>query len=214
MPTVFQPLIPARLTNPAQLRYPLYLSPKVDGVRCSLHERLGPITRAGHQLQNPHVRKVLTNPQLHGLDGEIVVGSPSALDVLTKTIATVVRGKYPTTFDFFVFDDFAQPALPFSERIKRAQARVDALSLPWLHMLPQWLVGDAAKMRRRYQHFLDHGFEGGILRCPQGRYKGGLATEASSLAIALKPALTVAVQREVGIARAGRLAPQWARNLH
>jgi hypothetical protein len=60
----FMPLIPARLTDPSRLRYPLYLSPKVDGVRCSIHPEFGPVTKSGNRIQNPHVREILSDPQL------------------------------------------------------------------------------------------------------------------------------------------------------
>ena len=132
----FKPLLPARLTEPSRLRYPLYLSPKVDGVRCSIHPELGPVTRAGNKIQSPHVRKTLSDPQLHGLDGEIAVGPPNVPEVLSKTIpADVLRAK-PTDFTLFVFDDFTDPRLPFSRRIEFAKARVEAMALPWLHVLP------------------------------------------------------------------------------
>jgi hypothetical protein len=42
-------------------------------------------------------------------------------------------------------------------------------------------------MRRRYEEILADGFEGGVLRSPEGPYKGGRVTEASQIAIKIKP---------------------------
>lgn len=51
----------------------------------------------------------------------------------------------------------------------------------------QWLVEDAQALFRIYEQFLAEGFEGGVLRCPEGRYKGGRVAEASQIAIKIKP---------------------------
>ena len=124
MVTRFNPLIPAQLTDPSLLRFPMYLSPKVDGVRCSLHRH------------------------------------------------------------------FTDPHLPFSRRIDFAKQRVEALGLPWLHVLPQRLVQDAQTLFRTYDQFLAEGFQGAVLRSPKGRYKHGRTSEASQIAIKMKPAET------------------------
>jgi DNA ligase-1 len=192
---IFRSLIPARLTDPARLRYPLFLSPKVDGVRACLHPQIGPITRAGNPIQNPHVRRLLADARLHGLDGEIVVGPPNVPEVVHKTITAVVMGRQPVEVAFFAFDDFGEPMLPYRERIRRVEQRVTELGLPWLHVVPQYLVEDAAEMLRVYEQFVAHGFEGGVLRHPEGRYRGGRCTEASRLAIKIKPAEIIAWQR-------------------
>jgi DNA ligase 1 len=130
---------------------------------------------------------VLLDSRLHGLDGEIIIGPPNVPEVLVRTLPVVLWSRSPNDFGFFVFDDFTDPRLPFTRRIELARARVEALALPSLHVLPQWLVKDASALFRTYEQFLAEGFEGGVLRSPEGRYKGGRVTEASQIAIKIKP---------------------------
>ena len=203
----FTPLIPARLTDPSRLRYPLYLSPTVDGVRCSIHPELGPVSRNGNEVQNRRLKQQFADARLHGFDGEIAVGPPNVPEVLAKTIAAaMVLGTKPVDFVFFVSDDFTDPRLPFSLRIKFAQARVEALAVSWVEVLPHRLVKDAPAMFRTYEQFLTYGFAGGVLRDPNGRYRCGRATEASGLAITIEPAEAVTRHREIVLARQRRTA--------
>jgi hypothetical protein len=82
----FQPMLADKA--PAVLRFPLLVSSKLDGIRCTVINGVA-MSRSFKPLPNKHLQKVLAEG-FDGLDGEIIVGPVGAKDVYNKTNSAVM----------------------------------------------------------------------------------------------------------------------------
>ena len=67
-----------------KLKYPVYVSPKLDGVRAVITND-GVYSRSGKLIPNEYTQQLFK--QFIGLDGELIVDNPTASDVYRKTVS-------------------------------------------------------------------------------------------------------------------------------
>lgn len=168
-----------------KLSYPQFWSPKLDGIRTLIVEdKAGPVSRTYKRFPNEKVHAFLSNrPELFGLDGEIIFGPVTDEKVFNHTQSCLMSGDGPA-FDeadgrFMVFDDFTNPDDPFEVRIARAQAKVDALPADlaaFVKMVPHKLVHNADDLASVEAIVVEKGYEGVMVRRPDGRYKHNRST--------------------------------------
>lgn len=60
-----------------KIQYPVYASPKLDGIRCSIVDGKA-LSRTLKQIPNKHIFNQLSTTDLNGLDGELIIGSPTS----------------------------------------------------------------------------------------------------------------------------------------
>jgi len=173
----FKPMLaPSKSLSPTELKtfraFPVLASPKLDGIRCCII-RGQAMARSLKPIPNKFIRECLMDfPEL---DGELMLRDPDATfqDV---TSAVMSRDGKPD-FCFWVFDCFEDPNLPFVKRLKAAHDHVrryasDSRAIRLSHLA----FTDADSLRSYALSSLEDGFEGIMLRSPQGRYKFGRAT--------------------------------------
>lgn len=168
-----------------KITYPKLASPKLDGVRVMTGR--GPVlTRSLKALPNAHVQQMLAH--LPPLDGEVIVGSPTAPNVYNATVSGVMSRKGEPAFTFHVFDSVHEDdiVLGFSRRLERAgfataeqPAHVKTLPHNWVH--------NRQELDQLYNTYLAAGYEGLMLRDPQGPYKFGRSSPKEQYLIKLKP---------------------------
>ena len=61
-----------------KLVYPVYASPKLDGIRCSIVDGKA-LSRSLKAIPNAHISRLLSCPELDGLDGELIIGEPTSM---------------------------------------------------------------------------------------------------------------------------------------
>lgn len=83
--------------------YPVYASPKLDGIRCLIIDGVAK-TRTLKDVPNGHVSKTLSHIQLDGLDGELIVGDPTSPTVYRDTVSHVMSYDKTPDFTYYVFD--------------------------------------------------------------------------------------------------------------
>ena len=168
-------------------------SPKLDGIRCTIQNGQA-YSRSLKLIRNKHIQSELSDAVLEGLDGELIVGSPTAPDVYRTTTSAVMRESGEPEFTFWVFDNIQNITKNYRQRLTklRAQAKVwsykkvsaiiklpveilEAVDLDGMDDL--WVYENAC---------LDAGFEGIILRDGSGRYKNGRATAKEGELIKVK----------------------------
>jgi DNA ligase-1 len=152
------------------LHYPLLASPKFDGIRCVIYEGKA-LTRSLKPIPNRFVRAYLEAlPDLEGMDGELMVeGSFQAVT------SAIMSHEGEPSFVFNVFDNVHHKD-PFHVRLGLAAEKVDRLSDPRIVAVKHEWVRDAEALEDIERDYLDHGFEGVMLRDPKGAYKSGRAT--------------------------------------
>ena len=161
----FKPMLAATCEDVAQLRYPLMVSSKLDGVRALV--RGGQVlSRSFKPIPNLQVQRQFW--RLEGYDGELIVGTASAPDVYRQTVSAVMtRDAVIPDLKFVVFDNFTNWAKYFHRRFEEIDAKY-RLGHIQVHN-PEQLLAVEAKV-------LAFGYEGLILRDPDGVYKFGRST--------------------------------------
>lgn len=173
----FKPMlaVPAKAE---QVVFPVYASPKIDGVRGTVRD--GQLrSRSFKPFPNKYVQSMFSDQRLEGLDGEFVLGPVTAPDSFRVTNSAMMRIEGEPQVTFWVFDHTAGlPSDHFTKRYVRAQgiigeygsaaARVEALE--------HTLITTVDELLALEEDTLAMGFEGLILRRPSGLYKYGRST--------------------------------------
>lgn len=166
----------------SKLRYPVLVSPKLDGVRCIVWEGVA-YSRNAKPLRNKFVQAWAAG--LHNLDGELIVGPPTGGVVLGRSMAvTAIEGEPDFTFHLF---DHIKAGLGFRARNSfiRAEARqVDGSDR--ISMVPHDIVTSPEGAQELEEKWLYKGFEGVMLRALDGPYKHGRSTLSEGWLIKVK----------------------------
>ena len=167
-----------------QVRLPVYVSTKLDGIRCVIIDGVA-YSRSLKPIRNKYIQSIIGNEKYNGFDGELVVGNIYDKDVFQKTTSGVMSEKGEPNFVFYVFDDFTHPTLPYSERADKMRYKVDTLT-DHIKFLGQKLVDSKERIEYLLETEQVVGGEGLILRNPNGKYKYGRSTPKEQLSIKLK----------------------------
>lgn len=154
-----------KLDDLQNLKYPVLASPKLDGIRCLIDPLMGPITRNGNVIANRSIRQRLCRFDLIHFDGEIICGD------FRKTSSLVRSFHGEPTFTYHVFDHFAVPGDPFMRRIGNVIAPNYGLNNFEVECVQQTFCQNASDVMTLYQQFMGEGYEGIMLRDPNGWYK-------------------------------------------
>lgn len=172
----FKPMLSASLdgVDLSTLKYPLLASPKLDGVRCLIWKGVA-YSRNAKPIRNHFVQAWAKD--LHNLDGEIIVGSPTDPHCLANTQSGVMSFEGEPDFKFFCFD---RPERTTLEATEKDTAR------PRVLLLSQNLVHNSADVEFEETEALREGYEGLMLRDPSGPYKHGRSTLREGYLMKLK----------------------------
>jgi DNA ligase 1 len=168
----FKPMLAADISADLdKLRYPVYATPKLDGVRALIFPD-GVYSRSMKKIPNVHVQKRFSLPHLVGFDGELIVGSPTDKDVYRKTNSVVASIGDSTPVGFCAFDLYTR-AEPYEIRWERFTGPIGQANVV---RVPAKAVFNAQELRAVELRWIDEGYEGLILRSPDGLYKNGRST--------------------------------------
>lgn len=181
----FKPMLSASLdgVDLSTLRYPLVLSPKLDGLRCIAWEGVA-YSRNAKPLRNRFVQKYFKDNELHNLDGEIIVGPPTGGLVLERSKAVTAYEGEPD-FTFHVFDSPERVRPRFDDSwdflYEEFSGEVDRLQI-----VPHSVVHSHEQLLLQERISLDAGYEGVMLRKLDGPYKNGRSTLREGYLMKLK----------------------------
>lgn len=164
-------------------RFPVLASPKLDGIRATVQGGVV-YSRSLKPIANAHVQALLGRPELEGLDGELIVGSPAAADAFRVSSSAVMSRDGQPNFVFHVFDRF-MPG-PFSTRLAAATATVDAFAQPYVQIVPHNLIDTQETLEQIEAISVECGYEGLMIRSPKGPYKQGRSTSNEGYLLKLK----------------------------
>lgn len=169
----------------AKLRFPLYATPKLDGVRALMPAKRI-VSRSLKDIPNKYVVEKFSKGDLNGVDGELILGDPTADDVYRATNSVVGSDDKPEGKDvqLYVFDSFLEPELPYEKRHRRM--KFDFEGVDGVVIVEHTLVRDEAHLLRLEEATLDRGYEGLILRAPEGPYKFGRSSTNEGWMLKLK----------------------------
>lgn len=179
--TEFAPMLAAKTPDAGfKYKFPLIVSPKLDGIRAIVKDGVV-LSRALKPIPNKHVQKLFGLSALNGLDGELIVGPPvgrdeNGDDVMQRTTKGVMRIEGEPDVRYHLFDMWDRPEQPFWARLIGAHSFIQPF-----HELPLYGVEHVAitgvdSMDAFEAMYLAMGFEGAMLRDPNGSYKFGRST--------------------------------------
>lgn len=171
--TTFKPTL-AVAADLAKIVYPVYASPKLDGIRCSIVDGKA-LSRTLKPIPNKHIHKLLSRDCFEGMDGELIVGSPTSKTCYTDSVSNVMAFDKVPDFTYWVFDLHDQPT-NFSVRWPVLMGRVVSNGSPFVQLLPQLFIGNETELLLYEAAQVAAGYEGVILRSPHAPYKFGRST--------------------------------------
>ncbi len=180
----------------AKLPYPALFSPKLDGIRATVQNgRL--YSRSLKLIPNREMQKLWGRKELNGLDGEVVVGPPTAEDCFNRSTSVVMsRDKPAKDARFYVFDSYCEVE-PFSIRHSNASLTMDQKGLlnltgntstteRYMTLVTHTLIKNAKQLALYEHKMCGLGYEGIMRRSVTGGYKHGRSTLKEQGLIAVK----------------------------
>jgi DNA ligase-1 len=165
-------MLAATLERIEDVKFPVLVSPKIDGIRCVIRDGV-PYTRKLKPIPNRSIRERLNG--LPNFDGEIVVGSVVGSHGFDATQSGVMSHDGEPEFTYWVFDMAVEDAVGFEDRLARAATRADMYD-PMVQSLSHFLARDPSELRQWEELYVEQGYEGLMIRDPQGPYKHGRST--------------------------------------
>lgn len=204
----FQPMLAAKVdpSKYPQLVFPLIVSPKIDGVRCTTVEigdgqnQCTPLTRNLNPIRNRHIYRLIGMNCPPGLDGELIKGYDLPGPEFYETNSSICRGDGEPEFSFHIFDYVPcwvdsrwhnGIMTRYEDRLKQLKD----LQLPkFCKIVEHTLVNTQEEFFHWYGIYLDLGFEGLCARAPHSPYKFGRSTFKEHWLLKLK-----ATEDEIGV---------------
>jgi len=181
---LLKPMLADPITDINKLRLPVLASRKLDGIRATMQEGQL-ISRSLKPIPSVHTQarfKGLPN----GLDGELIVGNPTAPDAFRKTESLVMSDEKTEGLDhlyWWIFDHMLLQE-PFLVRLNEAVHQ--SQKHPYTKTVEHLKISSVAELQALEEKWLDEGNEGVMVRDPAGKYKHGRSTEKQGILLKLK----------------------------
>lgn len=168
-----KPMLAETCEDISTLIYPVIASPKLDGIRCLIVNGKA-VSRTLKPIRNKHVQEwVAKNAAvLEGLDGELISGEHDA-EVFNRTTSVIMSGDGGPEFMFWCFDRVSTDKYLARLRSIRPPA---GFYLPNYRVVPSKTCNNPDELRAFEEECLARGFEGCMVRKPDGPYKYGRST--------------------------------------
>lgn len=184
LPVGFKPMLAGK-ADLGLLRYPVLVSPKLDGVRAIVDEGTV-ISRNLKVIPNQHVQKSFGHKEFNGLDGELVVGRPPHPNAFNATTSGVMSADGIPEVAFFVFDHWMDNHHGYAVRQRTLLNCVAAKVGPPVFVLEQVRINNGLELMEYEYNQLQAGYEGIMIRSPHGAYKFGRSTTNEGWLLKLK----------------------------
>ncbi len=179
----FKPmLLPRETPDLGKLKYPIIASAKLDGIRCLIKDGVA-LSRTLKPIPNKSIQAWAKKyaDKLEGMDGELIVGDPASSTVYRDTNSFVMSHDKEGEFWYYQFDYWNLDA-PYDKRIGNALIPVPESVI----FLGYKIVNNKEELLKYEETILNVGYEGLILRNPNGKYKYGRCTVKEDNAFKLK----------------------------
>lgn len=176
----FKPMLAcSKIPNLEDINYPVYASPKLDGIRCIMINGKA-YSRNLKLIPNKHIQQTLQALDLPQLDGELMIDGD-----FNSVQSAIMSQEGKPKFYYNVFDWYVAN-LPFKLRNEKVGKYCDAKSNIRLRWLPHYLIETKGQLFEYWEHCLAKGYEGVIVRSLQGPYKCGRSTMREGYMLKLK----------------------------
>lgn len=189
-------------------RYPVYVQPKLDGVRLLISLEANGIqykTRNGRIMSFPHLTEqvsyLLSNlPRGSVLDGEFYYHGWS-FDRITGAFKTI-QGNQDTPLIPYHIYDYCDDSAPYDQRYQRLYQIFSQINFPSIRLIENHQVNDNDHVRQAFQYYLGLNYEGTMIRkvsmsgepLDNTRYVYGRCSVSCSNLVKMKPFYDCEVQ--------------------
>ena len=171
------------------LCFPMIATPKLDGIRCLIRDGKV-VSRTLKPIRNEHIQGILGTMDMvwaDGMDGELITYTDGEMDKLNTVSSKVMSRDGEPDFVWHVFDDSTVPSAPYWCRLEDLKCTVKDLNHPHVKYVQEQQVDcieDLRQLEREY--VMERGWEGLMLRDPEGVYKFGRSTLKQQLLLKWK----------------------------
>lgn len=176
--STFKPLLAYTVKNPDTLRFPVLVSPKLDGIRCVIHNDQ-PVSRTLKPIPNRFIQSELGF--YPPFDGELMVGDPLDPAAFNKSTSGIMSRDGEPDFTYWVFDYVEAAFLRMSFETRLMMAKETIKHWPRAKLVPHTKADNAKELMHLEAHYVGLGYEGVMVRVPWGTYKLGRSTESQGL---------------------------------
>lgn len=184
MTRISKPMLAEAIEDTSTLPYPMIATPKIDGIRCLSIDGQA-TSRSLKPIRNEHIRTSLARllPSDSIFDGELEVGGS-----FSESTSGIMSKEGTPEFTYAIFDLVDDPKEPYIDRL--AKLKAFCLSVPdpdrRIIMVPYVVINSEPELLRFEARCLSDGFEGVMLRRPDGPYKSGRSTLREAWLLKLK----------------------------
>lgn len=171
------------------IKFPMMASTKLDGIRAVvLNGQL--LSRSLKPIPNKYTRFLFEDdPRYEGLDGELIVGSPTDPNCFRNTTSGVMSEEGEPDVHFYVFDQIPEycgmkPDTPFLKRYKDLKENIS--DLKHVVLVGQHTVTNLDELSSFEDYCLTEGYEGVIIKDPDSPYKYGRSTVKEGYMLKIK----------------------------
>lgn len=193
-----RPMLAAKVSDVHALRYPLLASPKLDGIRCVITYEGRALTRALKPIPNVHVREWLEAHCPRGWDGELMLPAPATFQDVSSCFMNQTA-RPPLDWFYAVFDWMPNSeagvgapkrkgacVVNYGETAFERLGRLRWDPLPHTRRVTSVCVDRPEDLLAFETRCLAAGYEGVMVRDPQGPYKHGRSTAREGWLMKLK----------------------------
>ena len=173
-----KPLLAAKAPDDlSTLNYPIMVSPKLDGIRCLIVDGEA-VSRTLKPIPNKFIRQTLAG--LPDFDGELMTNGD-----FNDVQSAVMREEGTPDFVYRVFDWMNDQ--PFKLRYQVLEQQLILLPVKRrVQLVPHTFINNAAQLLEYHAEQIKAGYEGTMIRDPNGPYKFGRSTQKQGILLKLK----------------------------
>ena len=157
-----------------KLKYPVMVSPKLDGIRCVLREGKA-LSRSLKPIPNTYIRNILESLEIDSLDGEIMIAGKNFNEIQSAVMSEAGE----PDFEYHVFDTFggwvANGDKAFSYRYGFLKGW-ESLFKGRIKLVEHQDIEFPEMLIVYHSECISKGYEGVMIRDPKGPYKFGRST--------------------------------------
>lgn len=173
-----KPMLATAIKDLDDISFPVYASPKIDGIRCVIKDGI-PLSRSFKKIPNRHISRCLKGLP-DGLDGELITGSN-----FQEATSGIMTESGSPDFTYFVFDYVKDdPQKPYVDRMKDLKNLT--LSQTFIKLVQDRKIENKKELEEYEEKALADGFEGVMIRSPDGPYKFGRSSVKEGYLLKLK----------------------------
>ena len=178
--TIAKPMLAASLENIDSIKFPVYVTPKLDGIRC-LKIDGNIVSRTFKPIRNAELAAAVKDLLPDGSDGELIMGGTFQNTTSMVMSADKMIGNEKAYFYWFdyVLDDNKKTYLERIDDMKKFVEKhpsiLEASPVKIIPLVPTE-INTVEELVNYESEVLDQGFEGVMIRTASGPYKFGRST--------------------------------------